>query len=103
MTQFEIIDVVGRDSLIDGAGNTRRYATADGRPLLGGYYVLFDAAPDGDLYFDETTRYNGPYPAELSSRDHLEQQVRSRLRQAPRPRAVPPAPAIVRFAVDWQV
>ena len=103
MTRYEIIDVVGRNNFVDGAGKTRRYATADGRPLLGGYYVVFDAAPEGVLYFDETTRYQGPYPAELTSRIQLERQVKSWLPQDPRPLAGAPAPALASFTTDWQV
>lgn len=103
MTQYEIIDVVGRYQFVDGAGRMRRYATADGRPLPDGYYVVFDTDLEGDLYFDRSTRYQGPYPAELTSRTQLEKQVRSWLPQSQRPQSVRSSPGMASFTMDWEM
>lgn len=77
VTHARIVFVNSGNHLTDTTGHDCRYRTADGHPLLPGYWYVVSWPEDiEEPLFDAHARYGGPYDSEASAKDSLANHAR---------------------------
>lgn len=73
VTHARVVFVNSHNHLTDPAGHDCRYRTADGQPLLPGYWYLVKWPDDvEEPLFDAQARYSGPFDSERAAREELD-------------------------------
>lgn|GEM_PF-5852560 len=90
-----VVFVNSHNHLTDSAGHDCRYRTANGHPLLPGYWYLVKWPDDvAEPLFDAQAHYSGPFDSERAAREELVAEAPVR---APAPARTPDAP----YVSDW--
>jgi hypothetical protein len=105
VTQPRIVFLNSRNHLTDTTGHDCRYRTADGQPLLPGYWYRVSWPDDvQEPRFDGHAHYSGPYDSEEAATNAFDENVSSVSRVVPiwpMGDADSSQPAEVAFFPDW--